>query len=327
MTNLESEEGFLIWVSQLWQLPPIEKMEDIGGSSMKIRRLQFVDGKIRFIKKMDSKDTSIQDVLLQRGVRIAELLQTEKGEPWADKNGELYVLSNELEGRVISELIPELGECYGQALAVLHKALKSIILKDHYKDMDLVQQLSKWAIPQTIEAAKRIGRREEMSNFADLMTSIGFPSFTQLPKQLIHRDPHPGNMLFADDGTIGFLDFDISVNGIRLFDLCYLCTSQWMTAFSDPKKQIIWLELIRQLRQGYEKVETLLEEERTSAFFVMCAIQMIFIAFWQDQNRADLTEMNLKALFDLIKNQSKIDNAFRLDEETSQMGVNTFLKG
>lgn len=263
---------------------------------------------------------SIHDVLLQHGVRIAELLQTEKGERWADKNGELYVLSNELEGRVISELIPELGECYGQNLAVLHEALKSIILENQYPDMDLVQQLSKWAIPQTTEAAKQIGRNGELSNFTDLMTSIGFPHFTRLPKQLIHRDPHPGNMLFVEDGTIGFLDFDISLNGIRLYDLCYLCTSQWMTAFSDPKKQIIWFELIRQLRQGYEKVVTLLEEERISAFFVMCAIQMIFIAFWQDQKRTDLTEMNLKALFELIKNQSKIDNAFRLDEETSQMG-------
>lgn len=318
MSNLKSEQGFLIWVSQLWQLPPIDKIEDIGGSPTKIQRLQFSDGKIRYLKRMDSNEKiqkvlSIHDVLLEHGVRIAEVLQTRNKERWAEKDGELYMLSNEVEGRVIRELVPELGVSFGKSLAVLHKALQSIKVDSSYPDMDLIQQLSKWAIPQTLEAAKQIGRREELLHFTDLMISMGFPIISRLPKQLIHRDPHPGNMLFVDEGSIGFLDFDISVNGIRLFDLCYLCTSQWLNVFSNPERQKGWFELILQIRQGYEMQETLLEEERTSAIFIMCAIQMIFIAFWQDQKRADLAELNLNALFELIKNRNKIDDAFEVE--------------
>lgn len=315
MSNSKRAQCFLIWVSQLWEFPPIDKIEDIGGSSTKIQRLQFSDGEIRFFKRMDSKEKiqrvlSIHDVLLEHGVRSAEVLRTENNERWAEKDGALYILFNEVKGRVISELVPELGVSYGKSLAVLHKALQSINVDHSYPDMDLVQQLSEWAIPQTLEAAKEMGRREELTYFTNLMILTGFPILSRLPKQLIHRDPHPGNMLFADDRSIRFLDFDISVYGIRLFDLCYLCTSQWINVFSDPKSRKTWFELILQIRQGYEMQETLLEEERISAIFIMCAIQMIFIAFWQDQKRTDLTELNLNALFELIKNRNEIDEAF-----------------
>lgn len=317
MANLIHDQCYNAWVEQQWKTPPITKAEYVSESQTNVLRFIFIDGSVKYLKKMDSEERiqkilHIYEALHQHDVRIAEIKQTVNGEWWAAHDGELYMLSNELKGRVINELGPEFGECYGQGLATLHEALRDNMSENRYPEMDLVQQLTDWAAPRTIEVMKKLGLIEELNSFIDLMTSIGYSQIAQLPKQVIHRDPHPGNMLYGEDGVIGFLDFEISVTGIRLFDLCYLCTSQWMTAYSDPKKQNTWIELIREIRHGYEKVVTLLIEERSSAFFVMCAIQMIFISFWQGQKREDMMKMNLEALFELIKIKGKIDDAFSL---------------
>lgn len=40
------------------------------------------------------------------------------------------------------------------------------------------------------------------------------------PKHLIHIDIHPGNMNFRDKNLSGMFDFEMVVNGVRIFDPC-----------------------------------------------------------------------------------------------------------
>lgn len=71
-----------------------------------------------------------------------------------------------------------------------------------------------------------------------------------------------------------------------------------------------WLNLVNQFRQGYEEISALSMAERTSAFYVMCSIQMIFIAYWRDQQKHDLVQTNRDALLAIIQTREKIDLAF-----------------
>jgi len=303
------------WVEQQWKTPAIEKAEWVSDSNTNVRRLIFVDGSMMYLKKMNSEESilrvlNIYDALHHHGVRIPKIFVAGSGKRWAVNEGELFMLYNELKGTVNNELNLQNGALYGQGLAMLHEALRHIDPEKH-SHMDLVQQLSDWAIPQTKESAEQLGMKDELCQLVDLMTETQLSRIDQLPRQLIHRDPHPGNMVYGEDGVVGFLDFDISVTATRLFDLCYLCTSQWMTAYSKPHEQIKWVELIRELRKGYERVITLISPERTSAFFVMCSIQMIFVSYWHSQKKDEMSKENLKALIELIRLKSSIDDAFK----------------
>lgn len=46
-------------------------------------------------------------------------------------------------------------------------------------------------------------------------------SLQELPRHLIHRDAHTGNMLFEDTGFVGWVDFDHLETNFRIFDVCY----------------------------------------------------------------------------------------------------------
>jgi Ser/Thr protein kinase RdoA (MazF antagonist) len=64
-----------------------------------------------------------------------------------------------------------------------------------------------------------------------------------LPQTVIHRDPHPGNMLFEDGYLSGVLDFDLMMRGPRIFDPCYCATSMLLAQFLDERHREYWLDL------------------------------------------------------------------------------------
>jgi len=77
------------------------------------------------------------------------------------------------------------------------------------------------------QAASNMGLPD--SYFDDYITTFG-ELFDKLPKQLIHRDPNPSNILFDGGEVTGFIDFDLSHRNIRLLDPCYCATgilSEW----------------------------------------------------------------------------------------------------
>lgn len=55
-----------------------------------------------------------------------------------------------------------------------------------------------------------------------------------------------------------------------------------------------------------------MEAERAGACYVMCSIQMIFIAFWQDQQKDGHVQANLAGLIALLGHQSSIEDLFVL---------------
>ncbi|WP_187355185.1 phosphotransferase enzyme family protein [Paenibacillus tengchongensis] len=305
MTKVIEQNHLLAWVQNQWSLPAIVEAEAVSGSSGQVLRLTCGDGRVVYLKQTDSAErmqriTAIQEVLQQHGVRVAVALPAAGGERWVTFERQLYTLTNELKGAIISELKPEIAAVYGQGLAKLHEGLRHMAI-DHYPVMDFTEQLMGWAIPHCRAAGDSLGCLEELEAVLEEMVTAGIPRLAQLPQQLIHRDTHPGNMVLMDDGGVGFLDFEISVAGLRIFDLGYLCTSQWISAYQDEQKRQDWLRLVEEILRGYERAGRLPEAERDCLFYTMCGIQMIFTAYWQGEGRADQAAINLEALLALMR--------------------------
>ena len=55
-------------------------------------------------------------------------------------------------------------------------------------------------------------RQEYLHAFGEL--------YTGLPKQIIHGDPNPANIIVSH-GEWGFIDFELSKSSLRMYDPCY----------------------------------------------------------------------------------------------------------
>jgi len=101
---------------------------------------------------------------------------------------------------------------------------------------------------------------------------------------LIHRDPHPSNVLFDRGRLTGFIDFELVTHGLRLFDVCYCGSAILVTGFRDVEKARKWFGLFHALLCGYQEHQALTVWERACIYEMLVAIQVIFLAYWLTQD-------------------------------------------
>ncbi|WP_082687107.1 phosphotransferase [Bacillus sp. FJAT-27445] len=112
---------------------------------------------------------------------------------------------------------------------------------------------------------------------------------------LIHRDAHIHNILFQNNRLSGVIDFDFAEFNVRLFDLCYCCTSILSEVFLNESRREKWLLFVGEIVAGYNQLNSLSTSELKSIWYViMLSIQTIFMAYFV--NNSSLYELN-KAMF------------------------------
>lgn len=104
--------------------------------------------------------------------------------------------------------------------------------------------------------------------------------YDDLPKQLIHRDVHFGNFLFLHGNFVGYIDFDLSQKNIRIFDICYFLTGLLAEETSDTLTKEDWLENVKAVIAGYERMIKLTEKEKEAIPWVMECIEILFSAYF-----------------------------------------------
>jgi len=217
-------------------------------------------------------------------------------------NENIYCLYEELQGSHVTDFLNfEQVYLIGEALARLHIGLENCNTKMFsIKNMDIKKQLIEWAIPECKKLDEKIEDIEEYLN------SNFFPNLNSLSKQIIHRDTHPQNILFDNKKLSGFLDFDISTVGFRIFDLCYCSTAILMSDYSNQKLKNEWFNIFKHLSKGYISKIKLSSVEVKSLFPILISIQLIFIAFFKDKNE-DIARINLEGLYWIYKNKDRIE--------------------
>jgi Ser/Thr protein kinase RdoA (MazF antagonist) len=128
--------------------------------------------------------------------------------------------------------------------------------------------------------------------FDDYIAGFG-ALFDKLSKQLIHRDPNPGNILFKDGEVSGFINFDLSEVTVRLWDVCYCATGILVESTDEEYEK--WLDILGGILHGYDSGGKLTPEEKRAVFYVICSIQMICIAYFESREELkQLAKINRK---------------------------------
>lgn len=279
-----------------------------------------VSGKVwlvgnEYILKAGDRDKLMNNIkiakaLNQQGYTSSLPIRTKTGSDYVEDK-ELFVLTYSLKGKPLPSSDRFGDNCsyyaqeYGKSIARLHTALKSIqddILPDEVNSYVTVVE---WALPSLKRQNAQWNMGIDESFFDDYVQSFG-KLYEKLPKQLIHRDPNPSNILFDNGKVSGFIDFDLSEINIRLWDVCY-CATGILSEGSDIAYNK-WLEILKGILTAYDLEGKLTKEEKQAVFYVICSIQMIFLAFLEGNDKYyELAKTNREMLQYIIRQREEID--------------------
>ena len=183
------------------------------------------------------------------------------------------------------------GRFVGEIIGQLHLALSRI--EDCVSDADLLATVRDWALPKAKVALNLPDTfcQKYLDTFANL--------YPNLPRQIIHRDPNPGNII-CSDGQWGFIDFELAERNARIYDPCYAATAVLSETFGQNNDK--WLDIYREIICGYDCVAHLTNDERRAIPYILLANQFICVAWFAEQDKyAELFEINKKMTLWLIE--------------------------
>ena len=190
------------------------------------------------------------------------------------------------------------GRFVGEIIGQLHLALSGI--DDCVSEADLLSTVRDWALPKAKEALNLPDSfcKEYLDTFSALHPT--------LPRQIIHRDPNPGNIICADDQW-GFIDFDLSERNVRIYDPCYAATAVLSETIGQDNDG--WLEVYRDIICGYDSVAKLTEAECKAIPHIILANQFVCVAWFSEQDKyAEIFEINKCMTTWLIEHFEELKN-------------------
>ena len=164
------------------------------------------------------------------------------------------------------------GRFVGEILGQLHLALAKI--EGSVSEADLLSALRDWALPK---AAAVLGLS---GDFCESYMSAFTELYPKLPRQIIHRDPNPGNIICAREQW-GFIDFELAERNIRVYDPCYAATAVLSETFGTDNDR--WLKIFHDILTGYDSVVSLTEEEKRAVPYVILANQLVCVAWFSER--------------------------------------------
>ncbi len=297
-----------------WNLGPVSAIEPISSYWGKTSLVKTADGRSFILKeKTDLSQTEREYKLLSSlaatGAPVAAPIRTVDGGFYTSSEGKIFCLYPILPGKVIDEHYAgnaaERAKAFGKAIGFLHTCFLKCDSLTGYREMKLIEQIQKWAIP-TIRKHRDIvdgGAIEKIwGEIEPEMVSL----YGTLPNQLIHRDPNPMNMLFGNGMLTGFVDFDRVTRGPRIFDVCYCGTSLLVSGFPDADKMQRWPALFHSLVAGYQAVCSLTSPEHPAIFGTLAAIELLFMAFSLETQAEGAAKCNANVLYWLSANRKLI---------------------
>ncbi len=253
---------------------------------------------------MLQRNIKILTILEDMGIPVGGIILTKDRKTYAKDNEYYYILTNKLSGSNLTDIHKNttIASEMGRVLARLHNALKECETQDEFWDNSLLKEMNGWIKEAFVKSNWKYIGESAFCNLVDRLEKV----YDRLPVQLIHRDVHPGNFLF-DNGTFsGYIDFDLSQRNIRIFDLCYfmlgLLSEEEVLDISEEQ----WFDTLKYFFAGYEQEHKLLPEEKQAVTYVMEAIELLFIAWFMEQNDIKCAEDAMKIYQFVEKNEEMV---------------------
>lgn len=256
---------------------------------------------------MLERNMKILTILDGMAIPVGKILRTKENKAFAEDEQYYYILTEKLEGGNIVSLKenPGIVREMGRIIANLHIAFLECEKQETFWDNSLLGEMKGW-----IKASLRDSGWEcvEEAEFEAVLRQLE-ALYDRLPVQLIHRDVHFGNFLFESGRFSGYIDFDLSQRNIRIFDLCYFL----LGLLSEEEKLEVaeeeWFELLEQVFAGYQERIELIKEEKLAVPHVMKAIELLFAAWFSEQDDRKCVENAMK-IFDFVdENTDRIVHA------------------
>jgi len=190
------------------------------------------------------------------------------------------------------------GRFVGEIIGQLHLALSKI--EDCVSEADLLATVRDWALPKAKKALNLSDAlcKEYLDGFAGL--------YPDLPRQIIHRDPNPGNIICAEDQW-GFIDFELAERNVRIYDPCYAATAILSETFG--RDNDAWLGIYRDIICGYDCAAHLTESERKAIPYIILANQFVCLAWFSEQEKyAEIFETNKRMTMWLLDKFGELED-------------------
>lgn len=240
---------------------------------------------------------NISKSLEKVGISAATPIKTVGGKEIMEDSQLYFVLTKRLQGERIKAVNMYDGDYKGRARFVgeiighLNLALEKVDAV--VNDINIYDSVKNWALPKVKDILNipESFWKNAIEYFAIL--------YNTLPKQIIHRDLNPNNIITEED-TWGFIDFDLSERNIRIFDPCYAATAILSESFNDNDQEKLaqWVEIYKNIIYGYDSVAKLSSNEIKAIPYVILSNQLICCAWLSEQEK-------YQNIFNVNKNMTK----------------------
>lgn len=220
------------------------------------------------------------------GLLSAQPVPTRLGADWVCDGDVYFYLTKRLPGKQLAaERIFDAGNArlLGELIGQLHLALQKVDAV--VNEADLLETVESWALRS---AKKVLGLPESFwEKFTDEFAIL----YPNLPRQIIHRDPNPGNLI-GREGQWGFIDFELSERNARIYDPCYAATAILSELPRDAWFR--WSEICREILAGYDEVVHLTDAEWAAVPYIILANQLVCTAWFAGQDKyTELLKINV----------------------------------
>lgn len=249
-------------------------------------------------EKMLKQNLKMLQILTKQDIPVAQIIPTGDGAEYVFADDAFYFLSKRLPGTNISRIDSDspLARSMGEIIANLHTAFQKCESEDTFWNNSLLEEMNGW-VRESME--KNDWQRISKEEFEQVVSQLA-TLYDQLPVQLIHRDIHFGNFLFADGIFSGYIDFDLSQRNIRIFDLCYFLLGLLSEEEGLKMTEETWFGFLRDVFAGYESILKLSEAEKKAVPYVMECIELLFVA-WFDYEKDDSCAKNACEIYKFVR--------------------------
>lgn len=253
-----------------------------------------------------NKAIDISKALENVGLATLSVIPTLEGKDYIE-NGELYFyLARKVKGdsilasKVYLDEYEKNARFIGEIIGQLDLALEKIdVVVD---EADTFAAARDFALPKLKEMLPI------EDNFANKYLNTMEDLYPKLPRQIIHRDPNPSNIIVSGDKW-GFIDFDLSERNVRIYDPCYAATAILSESFEDGNEDKLsrWISIMKEILTGYDTVVHLSDEEKKAVPYIILSNQFISTAWFADKDKyKDIYDVNVKMTKWIIKNIDRI---------------------
>lgn len=295
---------------------------EVSGSASQIYSTAWAISDEYVLKVYDNleqlkKNGRMQMLLCRMGIPAAEIIQTRKGEIYAAEGSRYYMLSRKLPGSNAADFTANgMAEKMGEVLGSLHQAFRKCeeSLCKHsepadetisFPDCSLLDEMNGW-VRDSLNREHWLDEK----NFCRAVQKLA-ENYEELPRQLIHRDVHPGNFLFDRGAFSGYIDFDLSQRNIRIFDLCYFLAGLLAAQAGNGMEEIQWYEVIRRTAAGYESRIPLTAAEKRAVPYVMENIELLFAAYFNEPETKNFRDNALELFRFICEREEQIWSALQ----------------